>query len=191
MIKLFSLYNITGTVSTFPPPVGFITAHGLWIYGTNGTHSYQDVDYCGNNKVSLYEDCDDGNTDPLDGCDNCLLEYCGDGIINNHENENCDGGDLCPNTCICPPNTAPNLDRGCTELCGNGEWDEGEECEISPLCLDDCTCPPPYTPDGLGECVPPYLPASGIIAGVFAGIIFVLFMAVLIRWLVILIKKKC
>jgi cysteine-rich repeat protein len=49
------------------------------------------------------EECDNGNTDPLDGCNaTCLDEYCGDGIT--QDDEECDDG-----------NTEPG--DGCDESC--------------------------------------------------------------------------
>ena len=54
---------------------------------------------CGDGEVNddptsgvAIEECDDGNTNNLDGCSReCVVEYCGDGIVNNNGTEQCDG----------------------------------------------------------------------------------------------------
>jgi len=46
---------------------------------------------CGNGAVDAGEQCDDGNTNNLDGCRNtCVLPYCGDSIIDTSRGESCD-----------------------------------------------------------------------------------------------------
>jgi cysteine-rich repeat protein len=58
---------------------------------------------CGDGVVDAGEECDDGNTNPDDGCDaSCLLE-CGNGVLNGMEV--CDDGndidtDECSNSCL-------------------------------------------------------------------------------------------
>ena len=107
-------------------------------------------DVCGDCKVTGYEVCDDGNTDPNDGCDQfCNVEYgwlcddtgchtvCGDGIIMGDEacdDENNENGDGCKADCS-------GFEEGfdCTEemgktycksqTCGSGVVNEGEECD--------------------------------------------------------------
>ena len=64
-------------------------------------HIVTDGGYCGDGALAVYEDCDDANSIPLDGCNDCVREYCGDLIVNNNGTETCDGGDDCPLTCIC------------------------------------------------------------------------------------------
>lgn len=52
-----------------------------------------DIDSCADTVVDDGEDCDDGNTTSGDGCDaDCVLEFCGDGIVNDSY-EHCDDGD--------------------------------------------------------------------------------------------------
>ncbi len=59
---------------------------------------------CGDGNLDPNEECDDGNNDDGDGCNaECILEYCGDGLINNVDEE-CDDGDTvglngCSDTC--------------------------------------------------------------------------------------------
>ena len=64
---------------------------------------------CGNGAVETGEQCDDGNQNPNDACNNqCQLTRCGDGIVQNPngngQNEECDDGntnnnDACSNSC--------------------------------------------------------------------------------------------
>ena len=86
------------------------------------------IPICGNSIVEEGEECDDGNADALDGCDEkCLIEVeeavCGNGKVEG--SEECDDG-----------NTYPG--DGCSEICeeetgdpdcGNGVVEEGEECD--------------------------------------------------------------
>ncbi len=75
---------------------------------------------CGNDVVESGEECDDGNTNNGDGCnDKCQFEKCGDGVLN--EGEECDdgnndNGDGCSSDCL-------------IEKCGDGVLSEGEECD--------------------------------------------------------------
>ena len=61
---------------------------------------------CGDDIINNGEECDDGNTEALDGCSEiCVTEYCGDGTLNNDGAEQCDdgnsvGGDGCSSECI-------------------------------------------------------------------------------------------
>lgn len=80
-----------------------------WIPNTNRT--------CGDGVIQVPETCDDGNNIAGDGCTafNCLLEICGDGIINNNDQEQCDdgntvSGDGCSNACVieCPVGQVSN-----------------------------------------------------------------------------------
>jgi cysteine-rich repeat protein len=111
---------------------------------------------CQNEIVEAGEDCDDGNTDPCDGCTaTCTFEFgCGDGSVCGVEECDdgntlaCDGCSLecaierCGDGVLCgfPPldescddgNTDPcdGCSPGCTpEVCGNGILDCGEECD--------------------------------------------------------------
>jgi cysteine-rich repeat protein len=77
---------------------------------------------CGNDRLDVNEECDDGNNTGGDGCSpNCMVEVCGNGIPD--PGEQCDdgntmGGDGCS--------------AGCTlEVCGNGTLDRaaGEQCD--------------------------------------------------------------
>jgi len=60
---------------------------------------------CGDGYVGPNEACDDGNLINGDGCSAaCVVESCGDGVINNSGNEACDdgnfaNGDGCTSTC--------------------------------------------------------------------------------------------
>src|SRR3989338_7356019 len=62
---------------------------------------------CGNGEVEYEEQCDDGNTDQTDQCnDHCDLTYCGDGIVQSPNgqnlNEQCElpGTETCSDNCL-------------------------------------------------------------------------------------------
>jgi cysteine-rich repeat protein len=55
---------------------------------------------CGNDLLEVGEECDDGNTDDGDSCSAaCVVEFCGDGTVNDSGAEECDGSDLGGTTC--------------------------------------------------------------------------------------------
>jgi cysteine-rich repeat protein len=77
---------------------------------------------CGDGTLQAGEECDDGNTDPTDGCtDTCKIARCGDGIVQAGVEE-CDDGnrfdnDACKNDCT-------------NAACGDGILAAGlEECD--------------------------------------------------------------
>jgi cysteine-rich repeat protein len=95
---------------------------------------------CGDNETTFGEECDDGNTAALDGCSEvCLIEFCGDSIVNNLV-ETCDDGnavpgDGCDATC--------RLENGCGdgivaagEACDDGNTTDGDGC--TGACQIDC-----------------------------------------------------
>lgn len=96
---------------------------------------------CGNSAIESGEQCDDGNTTNGDGCDaNCRTESCGDGTVNNVDEE-CDGG-----------GESPVCDADCTfTVCGDGVVNSsaGEQCDVGNdaqcpgSCRADCSCPVP------------------------------------------------
>jgi cysteine-rich repeat protein len=60
---------------------------------------------CGDSIVDSFEECDDLNAVPNDGCSElCLVEYCGDGVVNNGQEQCDDGnqqsGDTCSESCV-------------------------------------------------------------------------------------------
>ena len=75
---------------------------------------------CGDGVLAPAEACDDGNTDPGDGCRaDCTVELCGDGILDPAEacdDANADPGDGCRADCT-------------AELCGDGILDPAEACD--------------------------------------------------------------
>ncbi len=98
------------------------------------------VAVCGNGLVESGEDCDDGNAEDCDGCnEECKFEMpsvCGNGVL--EPCEECDDGNLIPGD-------------GCTDeclifvpsICGNGDLEPGEECddgnnESLDGCSEDC-----------------------------------------------------
>ena len=84
---------------------------------------------CGNGVVDAGEECDDGNDDPHDRCNQCVVPVCGDGNVEG--DEECDDGNSTP------------FD-GCTDcrlaVCGDGVRDGREECDDgNEVALDGCT----------------------------------------------------
>ncbi len=80
---------------------------------------------CGDGIVDSDEECDDGNTDDLDGCSNsCIEAVCGDGIAQTGNGEECDNGDANSDAAVdaCRENCL-------TAFCGDGVVDTGEECD--------------------------------------------------------------
>jgi len=98
---------------------------------------------CPNGMTDGEEECDDGNANNGDGCTSeCVLEFCGDDVINNSGTEECDDGvlnsDATPNACR----------TDCTlPSCGDFVVDDlsGETCDeggiATPTCDADCTLP--------------------------------------------------
>lgn len=96
---------------------------------------------CPNGLTDPGEECDDGNSVDGDGCtSDCLIEFCGDGVVNNNGTEECDDGlandDATPNACR----------TDCTEpVCGDFVTDDlyGEDCDEGGVptasCDADCT----------------------------------------------------
>jgi len=132
-------------------------------------------DACGDGVPDTGEECDDGNLDSGDGCtSSCILEFCGDGLVNNGGIEACEppGTALCTDACqarsaLCgdgyqtPPEQCEDgnlLDGdGCTsgcvlELCGDGvvNNDGAEACEPpgTASCTDSCAIRTPLCGDG-------------------------------------------
>lgn len=83
---------------------------------------------CGNGQTEGIEQCDDGNLNTDDYCDQCLLKaMCGDGVQEDSFGESCDDGNLIPfDGC------SPNCDA-----CGDGVESTLEECDHD---LDSVSC---------------------------------------------------
>jgi cysteine-rich repeat protein len=94
---------------------------------------------CGNGVVNGREECDDGNTNPSDGCTNsCTI--CGNGIVT--APEQCDDGNLID---------GDGCDSNCTLTgCGNGIVTAGEQCDDGNL-IDGDGCDSNCTPTGCGN----------------------------------------
>ncbi|MCC7552747.1 VWA domain-containing protein [Candidatus Micrarchaeota archaeon] len=106
-----------------------------------------DCTYCGDGNIDFSEECDDENIDPTDLCHECMLTYCGDGIVQSPNGygflEECDGGSGCFEDCTLMP----------IIYCGDNDIDPGESCEPpgslgwgphENVCREDCT----YCGDG-------------------------------------------
>ena len=106
---------------------------------TPGTPCRQIV--CGDGAQEGDEQCDDGNTNPGDGCDaNCLIEtLCPDGIVAG--TEQCDdgnavAGDGCDASCQLEPGWhCPTPGAACVPAyCGDGLVQGLEECDDAGIC---------------------------------------------------------
>ena len=124
------------------------------------------ADTCGDGALNTGEQCDDGNLANGDGCtSSCMLEFCGDGLVNNAGTEACEppGTALCTDACqvrsalcgdgfLTPPEQCDDggltNGDGCSSTCavevppacGDGSTDPGEECDDGNLVSGDgCT----------------------------------------------------
>ena len=101
------------------------------------TRLCNNVSVCGDGRVDAPEQCDDGGRLDGDGCAaDCLLETCGDGIVDVALGEECDGDEplfacadgpgvrRCAADCTWGADECPNA-----ELCGDGVLDLGEGCD--------------------------------------------------------------
>jgi cysteine-rich repeat protein len=85
-------------------------------------------------QAGLGEECDDGNNITGDGCTpECVLEYCGDGLINNNMSQRTVAAHLAKPLEECDDGNTVNGD-GCDwdcqrEICGNKVVQSGEECD--------------------------------------------------------------
>jgi len=126
---------------------------------------------CGNGSKEFGETCEDGNTDPGDGCDeNCQdesLAWCGNGKI--EWGEQCDEGDTNAND-----GCSPTCQFEGVAICGNDEIENDEECDDGNTnngdgCDENCDlekgcgdfvidqdageqCDPPNPPDCSADC---------------------------------------
>lgn len=95
------------------------------------------------------EQCDDGDDDPGDGCnENCQHEYCGDGVKNNKRTVDDDIEE-------CDPPEAGSCSPDCKVIeCGNSRIDPGENCDYGDADAGDgcsATCTLEYCGNGFQE----------------------------------------
>lgn len=107
---------------------------------------------CGDGTMGLYEECDDGNLDPNDGCNEaCRLETCGDGAPN--PGEECDDGnedntDGCVTGCKLAT-CGDGFERAGTEACDDGNTALNDGCNAACV-VERCG-------DGVPQSGPPVL----------------------------------
>jgi cysteine-rich repeat protein len=108
------------------------------------------TDTCGDNQIEGAEQCDDGDTDPGDGCSaTCQIEsgwtctgepstcvtVCGDGLIRGIEacdDDDLDNNDGCSSTCTIETGwTCAGEPSVCDAICGDGLVRPGEGCDDS------------------------------------------------------------
>ena len=115
---------------------------------------------CGNGNVDPGEECDDGNLINGDGCSSvCIIEFCGDGILQQGLGEQCDDGnnlpgDGCNANCIIEFCGDGIVQQGLGEQCDDGNANNNDGCRnncMLPVCGDSIidpgeTCDPPQQP---------------------------------------------
>jgi cysteine-rich repeat protein len=101
---------------------------------------------CGDGVVDSGEQCDDGNTDPGDGCTAaCQSETgataeCGNGVIESGEecdDANDEAGDGC-DACVMEDNVCGDSMIGAGEECDDGNTEPGDGCDAD--CATEATC---------------------------------------------------
>jgi cysteine-rich repeat protein len=111
--------------------------------------------FCGDGFLwAGHEGCDDGNKTDGDGCSAaCMLESCGNGVVD--EGEACDDGNGV-NTDACPDGPGGTCQHA---FCGDGfVWAGNETCDdgntdpCAGQCAVDCSRPGPVCGDGVLEC---------------------------------------
>ncbi len=122
--------------------------------GDGCSRSCDSNEACGNGVRDVGEECDDGNLDDHDGCQHgCVVQRCGDGIVDPGAGEGCDDGDLdsndaCLASCVNATCGDGILFVG-VEACddGNGSDQDG--------CVGSCVlavCGDGLVIDGVEEC---------------------------------------
>ncbi|MCC6808535.1 MAG: hypothetical protein IT381_14010 [Deltaproteobacteria bacterium] len=130
-------------------------ASGNVFVGSALTVTITDDDACGDGQESVSEACDDANTASGDGCSaSCVVEVCGDGVVNDAPNEACDGSavsgcaanQVCSAACACvaaPAPTGPTGASGSGGTGGGGDDPEEEpptDTETTPAVRRGCGC---------------------------------------------------
>ncbi|MBV9946498.1 MAG: DUF4215 domain-containing protein, partial [Myxococcales bacterium] len=133
--------------------------------GTGGPCVKAVTNSCGDGVLGGAEQCDDGNTNSMDGCSAACrvepgftcptpgaacrkIEFCGDGVVDLDIGEQCDdgntaSGDGCSALCQVEPNFAcltPGAPCVSTVRCGDGRVAGGEQCDDgNAVSFDGCS----------------------------------------------------
>jgi cysteine-rich repeat protein len=112
---------------------------------------------CGDGVLDPGEQCDDGNWEDWDGCtSSCTYAYCGDGVVNNL-NEECDDGgytgpgDSCTPSCTLDLGSCGDGLLDFNEQCDDGNWDDGDGCSSWCSLEGFGYCGDGFVDPGLGE----------------------------------------
>ncbi len=155
----------TADSSTSPSDTGLMTGSGA--SGTDGVDTTSGT-ACGNGQLDADEACDDGNSEPGDGCDSsCAVEdgwscddsapsacaaICGDGIVVGDE---CDDANTDPDD-GCDPSCAPEAGwacdgspSACAPVCGDAMIVGDEQCDAD---VGMATCADAGFDDGTLSC---------------------------------------
>ena len=107
----------------------------------NGEYDFCAVDCsgpglrCGDGLPNEQEECDDGNANDFDGCRNdCKNAFCGDGVLNEDGDEECDDGANGDNCDGCLDNCTVHQN-----ICGDGYQCGTETCDDGNTVVEHCT----------------------------------------------------
>lgn len=119
---------------------------------------------CGDRYVNTpNEECDDGNLQPEDGCSaTCIVEECGDGILQAGLGEECDNGNANSDTAADACRTNCKLPS-----CSDGVADTGEDCSVA--CAAGTEETEPGNPPTCRPCTPGEYCAGGSTPAVACG----------------------
>lgn len=103
---------------------------------------------CGDEHLAPDQPCDDGNSEPGDGCDMCKLTSCGNGVIEGAEE--CDEGPAGSTTCtrLCTVPFCGDMIMSAPEECDDGNSVEEDDC----ISCNAAACGDGFEWTGVEEC---------------------------------------